>query len=157
MSGLQGPHWRRDCPQKCSFQGSNSQDNQEWRCLGIPTQAPVLITPEEPCVLKPGWGEAIHQFPFSYWGKFLCAYWSPPLSSQSAFIVGLSGWAKRFYFSCSLSCNWDTVLFFTLVSDRARVSLTPFVEGYTEQDPCLCFLDYGALPFSHFNWTKCKS
>ena len=34
-----------------------------------------------------------------------------PLSSQSASIVGLSGQAKKYYFSCSLSCNWDSVLF----------------------------------------------
>ena len=40
---------------------------------------------------------------------------------------------------------------FTRVSDRARVSLTPFGEGYTEQGPCLCFHEYGALPLSPFN------
>ena len=34
-----------------------------------------------------------------------------PLSFQSASIVGLSGQAKRYYFSCSLSCNWDSMLF----------------------------------------------
>ena len=46
-----GPHWRRDCPKRCRFQGLDSQDNQDWRCPGIPTEAPVLITPEEPQVL----------------------------------------------------------------------------------------------------------
>ena len=46
---------------------------------------------------------------------------------------------------------------FTQVSDLARVSFTPFGEGYTEQGPCLCFQEYGALPFSPINWTKCKS
>ena len=25
--------------------------------------------------------------------------------------MGLSGQAKKYYFSCSLSCNWDSVLF----------------------------------------------
>ena len=34
-----------------------------------------------------------------------------PLSSQSASVTGLSGRAKRYYFSYSLSCNWDSVLF----------------------------------------------
>ena len=34
-----------------------------------------------------------------------------PLSSQSASVIGLSGLAKRYYFSYSLSCNWDSVLF----------------------------------------------
>ena len=24
-----GPHWKRDCPQRCRFQGSDSQDNQD--------------------------------------------------------------------------------------------------------------------------------
>ena len=33
-----------------------------------------------------------------------------PLSSQSASVMGLSGRAKRYYFSYSLSCNWDSVL-----------------------------------------------
>ena len=39
---------------------------------------------------------------------------------------------------------------FTRVSDHARISLTPFGEGYTEQGLCLCFHEYGALPFSPF-------
>ena len=34
-----------------------------------------------------------------------------PLSSRSASLMGLSGRAKRYYFSYSLSCNWDSVLF----------------------------------------------
>lgn len=34
-----------------------------------------------------------------------------PLSSRSASVMGLSGRAKRYYFSYSLSCNWDSVLF----------------------------------------------
>ena len=34
---------------------------------------------------------------------------------------------------------------FTRVSHRARISLTPFGKGYTEQGPCLCFHEYGAL------------
>ena len=34
-----------------------------------------------------------------------------PLSSRSASVMGLSGQAKRYYFSYSLSCNWDSVLF----------------------------------------------
>ena len=80
-----------------------------------------------------------------------------PLSPWFASIMGLSGWAKHYYFSRPLSCNQDSVLFFTWVSDCARFSLTPFGEGYTEQGPCLCFQEYGALPFSPINWTKCKS
>ena len=48
---FKGPHWKRDWPQSHRFQGSDSQNNQDWRCPGVPTQAPVLITPEEPWVL----------------------------------------------------------------------------------------------------------
>ena len=33
--------------------------NQDWRCLGVPTQAPVLITPEEPQVLITVGGQSI--------------------------------------------------------------------------------------------------
>ena len=33
---------------------------------------------------------------------------------------------------------------FTRVSDRARISLTLFGKGYTEQGPCFCFHEYGA-------------
>ena len=38
--------------------------------------------------------------------------------------MGQCGWAKKYYFRYSLCCNWDTVVFFTRVSDPARVSLT---------------------------------
>ena len=46
-----GLHWKRDCPQRRRSLESDSQDNQDWRCPGVPTQAPVLITPEESRVL----------------------------------------------------------------------------------------------------------
>ena len=39
----------------------------------------------------------------------------------------------------------------TRVPDHARITLTPFGEGYTGQGPCLCFHEYGALPFSPFS------
>ena len=54
-----GPHWKRDCPQRRRSPGSDSQDNQDWRCLGVPTQAPVLITPEEPRVLIVVGGQSV--------------------------------------------------------------------------------------------------
>ena len=34
-----------------------------------------------------------------------------PLLPQSNFMMGLSGQAKLYYFSCPLRCNWDSVLF----------------------------------------------
>ena len=54
-----GPHWRKDCPQRHRFQGSEFQDHQDWRCLGVPTQAPSLITPEEPRVLITAGGQSV--------------------------------------------------------------------------------------------------
>ena len=54
-----GPHWKRDCPQRHRSPGSDSQDNQDSRCPGVPTQAPILVTPEEPQVLITV-GEPIH-------------------------------------------------------------------------------------------------
>ena len=54
-----GPQWKRDWPQRCRFQGLDSQDNQDWRCLEVPTQSPVLITPEEPWVLKTVGGQSV--------------------------------------------------------------------------------------------------
>ena len=47
-----------------------------------------------------------------------------PLFPQYTSVMGLSGWTKCYYFSCSLSCNQDFAVF-TWVSDHARVSSTP--------------------------------
>ena len=104
------PHWKKDCPQRWRFQGSDVQDNQDWRCPGVPTQAPGLITPEEPWVLITV-GGPIHRFPFGHWGNLLGAYWSSwPTFSLIGFCNG-TGLAKRFHFSCPLSCNWNSELF----------------------------------------------
>ena len=43
-----GLYWRRDFPLRCRTQGSDSQGNQDEGAPGVPTQAPILITPEEP-------------------------------------------------------------------------------------------------------------
>ena len=148
-----GPQWRRDCPQRHRFQKSNSQDNQDWRCPGVPIQVPILITPEEPWVLITVRGQTIY-FLLDTVATYSVLTEAPgPLSSWSASIVGLSGRAKRYYFSCSLSCNWNSVLFsheFPIVP----VSFIPLGEGYAEQGPWFCFQEYEALPFSPFNWKK---
>ena len=99
-----GPHWRRDCPQRHRFQGSDSQDNQDWRCLGVPTQAPVLNTPEVPRVLMIVGGQPI-DFLLDTGTNFSVLTEAPgPLSSWFASAVGLFGRAKRYSFSFSLSC-----------------------------------------------------
>ena len=86
-----GPHWRRDCPQKHRFQRLDSQDNQDQRCLGVPTQAPVLITPEEPWVLIIVGGQSI-DFLLDTGATYSVLTEAPgPLSSRSASVMGLSG------------------------------------------------------------------
>ena len=78
---------------------------------GVPTQAPVLITPEEPPVLIILGGQSV-DFLLDIGATYAVLTETPgPLSSPSASIMGLSGLAKRYYFSYSLSCNWDSVLF----------------------------------------------
>ena len=47
-----------------------------------------------------------------------------PLSPWSTTVTGLSGRAKHYYFSCPLSCNWNSAIS-TQIFDCARVSLTP--------------------------------
>ena len=53
--------------------GSNSHDNQDWRCLGVPTKAPILITPEEPQVLITMAGQSVDFL----LDNFLSTHWSP--------------------------------------------------------------------------------
>ena len=123
---------------------------------------PILVTPEEPWVLIIV-GGPIRQFPFRYWGNLLRAYWSPwptffPIRFRNGTVwTSLNVLLQCF---CQLWLGFGAIshefLMFTWVSDCARVSLTPFGEGYTEQGPCLCFHEYWTLPFSPFSWTKRK-
>ena len=106
-------HWKRDCPQRHRFQGSDSQDNQGWRYLGFSTQAPVLIIPEKSWALitvcvegvcVQGWQSV--NFLLDTGATYSVLTEAPgPLPSPSTSVVGLSGWAKRYNLSCSLSCN----------------------------------------------------
>ena len=136
-----GPHWRRDSPLRHRPQESDSQGKWDWRCPGFPTEVPILITSEEPCVLITE--GPISQFSFGHWDNFLFTKACDLISSLSTTVLGR---AKHFYVSHPLSYNWDSVLC-SRVSNHARVSLTPSGEGYTEQDPSLCFHDYGASSF----------
>ena len=143
-----GPHWKRDCPQRRRSPGSDSQDNQDWRCSGVPTQAPILITPEEPRVLITVGGQSVDILLDTGATYSMLTEALGPLSSWSASVMGLSGQVKRYFF-CKFWLGFCAI--FTGVSDHARVSLTPFGKGYTEQGPCLCFHEYGVLPFSPFS------
>ena len=133
-----GPYWRRDCPLKCRPQGSDSQGNRDWRCPRVPTQASILIIPEEPWVVITVGAQSV-DFLLDTGGTFSVLTEAPgPLSFWSTTVMGLSGWAKCYYFSHPLSFSWDSVLF-SQVFNHARVSLIPSGEGYTEQRPALCF------------------
>ena len=103
-------------------------------------------------------GGQTSRFPFRHWGKLLCAYWSPwPTFSLSHFCNRTVWMSHTLLFQLSSKLQLEICAVFTWVSDHARVSLTPFWEGYTEQGPCLWFHEYGALSFSPINWTRCKS
>ena len=98
-----GPCWRRDCPPLCRPPGLDSQDNWAWRCPGVLTQAPVLITPEEPWVLN-SCGGPISRFLLDTGATFFVLTKAPGLlSSWSTTIMGLSGWAKHYDVSHPLS------------------------------------------------------
>ena len=152
-----GPHWKRYCPQRRRSPGSDSQDNQDWRCLGVPTQAPVLITPEEPWVLIVVGGQSV-DFLLDTGATYSVLTEAPwPTYFLIRFCNGTVWTSQNVLLQCFCQLWLGFGAIFTQVSDCARASLTPFGEGYTEQGPCLCFHEYRAFPFSPFNWTKCKS
>ena len=139
-----GRHLRRDCPLRHRPQGSDSQDNQDWRCPGVPTQVPVLITPEQPQVLITVGDQSVG-FLLDTGATFSVLAEAPgPLPSRPTTIMGLSGWAKHYYFRFPLSWKWDSVLFFSLCQSLPH----PFWVQTS------VFMNMGP---SVFSWTKCKS
>ena len=154
-----GPHWKRDCPQRRRSPGLDSQDNQDWRCPGgLHTSSRPNYAWGTPGINNCEGAGAIHRFPFRYWSNLLRAYWSPwPTFFWICFHNGTVWTSKNVLLQCFCQLWLRFGAIFTWVSDRARVSLTAFGKGYTEQGPCLCFHKYGAFPFSPFNWAKCKS
>ena len=108
-------HTGKETAPRHSSQGSDTQDNQDWRCPGVPQNAPILITPEEPQVLITvcgGGGGGGNPLIF-FWTKVQhYAYWSPwPTFFLIRFHNGTVWTSKRYDFSCPLCCNWDSVLF----------------------------------------------
>ena len=149
------PHWRRDCPLSHRSQELGSQGNQNWRYPGVPTQTPILITPEELWVLITVEGQSVN-FLLDTGATFSVLTEDPgSLSSGSTIVMGLSGRAKCYCFSHPLSFNWDSVIFSHKF--HARFSLTLSGNGYTEQGPGLCFHKYGTCPFPPINWIKFNS
>ena len=86
-----GLYWRRDCPPRCRPQRLSSQDNQDQRCPGVPTQAPILMIPEEHQVLTLVEGQSVN-FLLDTGAPFFGLTEAPsPLSSQSTTGMGPSG------------------------------------------------------------------
>ena len=96
-----GPYLRRDCLPRYRPQGSDSQDNQDWRCPGVHTSSHRNYT------WGTGWGEGQSvDFLLDTKATFSVLTEAPgPLSYWSTTVMGLSGWDKRLYFSYPLSCN----------------------------------------------------
>jgi len=153
-----GPHWRRDYPPRCRPQGSDSQDNRDWKCLGVPTQAPIPITPEEPKVLitVAGWrggGQSVDVF--GHWGNFLCAHWSP----WSAFLPihycnGTVWMSQMVLFLSSFKLKRDSVLFpheFLILPESPSPLLG---RDILNKVPASVFMN---MEPAHFKGTKCKS
>ena len=147
---------RETVPRGIGLKGLTLKTIRNEGAPGVPTPAPVLITPEEPRVLITVGGQSVN-FLLDTGATYSVLTEAPgPLSSRSASVMGLSGWAKRLFQLFSI-LQLGFCAIFTRISYSARITLTPFGEGYTEQGPCLCFHEYGALPFSPFSWTKCES
>ena len=144
----QGPHWRRDCPLMCRPHGSDSQDNPDWRYLGVPTQAPILITPEETQVLITVGGN--QSISFGHWGNFLCAHWSPWPAFFQIYYHNETVWmSQTLLFQSSFKLQLGLCAVFSRVSDCGGVSLTPSGEGYTEQGPGLLSWIWSLFFLSH--------
>ena len=114
------------------------------------------MTPEEPRVLIVVGGQSVN-FLLDTGATYSVFTEAPgPLSSRSTSIKGLSGQAKRYYFSHPLRYKWDSVLFsheFLIVPE----SPSPLLGMDILSKVHACFHEYKALPFSPINGTKCKS
>ena len=108
---------RETAPRDVGLQGQTLKTIRTEGAPGSPHKLPFLITPEEPRVLIVVGGQSVN-FLLDTGATYSVLTEAPgPLSSQSASLMGLSGRAKRYYFSYSLSCNWDSVLFSHEFSD----------------------------------------
>ena len=136
-----GPQWRRIAfrgvgPRHCTLRTIRTEGAWESHT------APILITPEEPralitvCMWGPG-GGGLRHFPFGHQGNLLCVYWRPwPTFSPVCFHDGTVWMSQMLLFQLSSKLQLGLCALCTQVSERARVCLTPFGEGYTEQGSC---------------------
>ena len=109
---VKGPHWRRDSFPRLRPQGLDSQCKWDWRCPGIPTQALILKTPEEPQVLITVVGQPVDFLldtgaTFCSLKPLICF---PP---EHHYRNGAVRTRHKLLFQPSFNwdCNWDSVLF----------------------------------------------
>ena len=108
---------RETAPRGVGFQVGLSRQSG----LKVPTQAPVLITPEEPWVLI-AVGGPIRQFPFRYWGHLLRAYWSPwPTFLPIRSVMGTVWTSQNVLLQCSCPLWLGLGAIFTRVSNCASL------------------------------------
>ena len=99
----------------------------------------------------------------NWWGRGQCVFflWTPgqltlcllkPLAHFPPihYCNGTVWMSQMLLFQLSSKLQLGLCAVFIWVSDRARVSLTPFGKGYPEQGPHLCFHEYEALSFFFF-------
>ena len=102
----------------------------------VPTQAPILITPEEPRVLVTVGGVNQSIFFWTLGQLSLCSLEPrvcfPPDPQPHNGAVWMS---QILLFQSSFKLQLGLCVVFSCVSDHAGVSLTPSGEGYTEQGP----------------------
>ena len=73
-SSLQGTTLQERLPPEAQVSGVRLSKQSGLKAPGgggVPTQAPILITPDEPRLLIIVGGGAIHRFPSRYWGNLL--------------------------------------------------------------------------------------
>ena len=112
MYVCKGPHWRRDSFPRLRPQGLDSQGKWDWRCPGIPTQALILKTPEEPQVLITVAGQPVDFLldtgaTFCSLKPLICF----PLDHHYHNGAVRTRHKLLFQPSFNWDCNWDSVLF----------------------------------------------
>ena len=118
---------RETAPRGVGVRG-RTQDNQDWRCPGVPTQAPAPITPEEARVIITVGNQSV-DFLLDTGANYSVLTEDPgPLSSQSTSIMRLSGWAETYYISSSVNCDL-TLCYFHLSFSLCQSLPHPFWGG----------------------------
>ena len=110
MSVCKGPHWRRGSPLRHSPQGSDSGQSGV-KVPGSPHTSSHPNNTWGTLDINNCGGQPV-DFLLGTGATFSVLTEAPgPLSSWFTTVMGMSGWANRYYFSHPLSFSWDSVLF----------------------------------------------